>query len=138
MPNRQNPPSKTLFVVQVQEKKNGKWEDDQDYGYNPKMNDDGTFNSKTDALSALKRTREDTIESAKDEYDNPPLLRGSAYETFTVKEGTDLDEIVDKVKEAHKKFNPTKPKKRKPFNPDDVWPKFRVIARTYLDEPLEA
>jgi Zn-dependent M32 family carboxypeptidase len=129
-------PSKTVFVIQRQDRKNGKWTDDAGQNIFACDRDllEGQFHIKKRAVDTAKEAQDDVVSDAQSDYEDGG--RSHAFDRFIVEKGTDLDKLIEDVKKAHKKFNPKGTKEKKPFDPDAVYPKFRVVARTYLDEPL--
>lgn len=135
---KQDENEKTVFVLQVQERKNSKWEDDDgNYYYGPMSSQDrdGSFKTEKNAVAALKGIRQDTIGEAKADHEESLRYSGLREQIF-VTPGSDLNALIDELKKAHKKVNPAA-KKVKEFDPESVWPKFRIVKRVSTDEPLD-
>jgi len=121
----------TYFVLQSQEVKDGEWEDCEP-GYDE-------WRDKNSAVKECNAANKESISDAKAQYERPQVGSGD-FTTIYVGRGTDLDEAINEVKRAHKKFNPN-PKKqveKPPFDPESAYPKYRIVVRTRTDEVLEA
>lgn len=118
------------FVLQDQQEKNGNWTD-----VEPGWDE---WYDKKSALEECAAANKDAVEAAQEQYDKPQV-RVPMNGTVRVAEGTDLEAALEEVRTLHKKFNPDKPKqsKRKPFDPASAYPKYRVVARTIIEELLE-
>lgn len=115
------------FVLQVQDAKNGPWKPTEE-GWDE-------WHDKQSALQECKEANEQAVRDAQKEYERPSRLN---FTRVQVGQGDNLDAILEEVKRLHKQFNPTTQKKPKPFDPTSVYPRYRVVARTIIDEPLES
>lgn len=123
--NGDYPIEKPFFVLQVQEKKDGKWEDTEP-----------GWDEWYDERSALRECRDankGSVRDAKEEYQRPPFSPNNQH--ITIFKGQDLEVLLSEVKRAHKKVNPKNVKRveKPPFDPASAWPKYRVVSRTLTE-----